>query len=127
MRFMLDENVPRSMADMLADQGFQVDYIRDYAPLGAPDPVVATVAEREGAILVSFDGDFHKIAPKFGLGPKRRFKQLSRIWMRCEEVKGADRLRSALDLLSFELERAASLEDTRVVLHVLRQQLSVQR
>lgn len=88
---------------------------------------MATVAEREGAILVSFDGDFHKIAPKFIGGTRRRFKQLSRIWMRCEEVKGAERLKSALDLLNFEMDRAVHLEDKRVVLHIMKQQLSVQR
>lgn len=127
MRFMLDENVPRSMADMLADKGFEVEYIRDFAPLGAPDPIVATVAEREGAILVSFDGDFHKIAPKFPTGTRARFKRLSRIWMRCDEVDGAARLKSALDLLDFEVTRARLEEDPRVIIHILRKQLSVQR
>ena len=127
MRFMLDENVPRSMADMLSAEGFQVDYVRDFVPVGAPDPVVATVAEREGAILVSFDGDFHKIAPKILGGNRRRFQRLSRIWMRCEEVNGANRLKSALDLLKFEVERVEHSDDKRVVLHILRQQLSVQR
>lgn len=85
MHFMLDENVPVSVKDMLETHGHQAEFIRDYVPPGSADPVVATISEELDAIPVSFDGDFEKIAPRIPKGQKRRFRRLSRIWMRCRE------------------------------------------
>ena len=61
---MLDENVPQVVADMLKRLGHKADFIREYAPPGSPDPVVATVSEELDAILLSFDGDFEVISPR---------------------------------------------------------------
>ena len=58
MYFMLDENVPQDVADMLIEQGHKAEFIREYVVPGAPDQVVATASEELEAILVSFDGDF---------------------------------------------------------------------
>ena len=82
MYFMLDENVPLDVADMLNEQGHKGEFIRDYVPPGSPDPVVATVSQELDAILVSFDGDFEVISPRIPDGQKRRFRKLSRIWLR---------------------------------------------
>jgi predicted nuclease of predicted toxin-antitoxin system len=102
MRFMLDENVPAEMADMLVAGGHEAEFIRDYVPPGAADPLVATVAEQNNSILISFDGDFQLIAPRIPIGHRRRFRRLSRIWMRCGEPQGARRLESALELVKSE-------------------------
>jgi len=34
MYFMLDENVPQDVADMLNEQGHKAEFIRDYVPPG---------------------------------------------------------------------------------------------
>ncbi len=85
MYFMLDENVPQDVADMLNGQGHKAEFIRDYVPPGSPDPVVATVSQELEAILLSFDGDFEVISPRIPKGQRKRFRKLSRIWMRCGE------------------------------------------
>jgi predicted nuclease of predicted toxin-antitoxin system len=92
MHFMLDENVPRDVADMLSARGHKAEYIRDYVSPGAPDPLVATVSQEVDAILVSFDGDFEKIAPRVPRGQRTRFRKLSRIWIRCGEPQAAQRM-----------------------------------
>jgi predicted nuclease of predicted toxin-antitoxin system len=99
MLFMLDENVPVDVADMLIKQGHEAKFIRDYAPPGSPDPLVATVAQELNAVLLSFDGDFEVIAPRIAKGHRKRFRKLSRIWMRCDEPQAANRLNVALDVL----------------------------
>jgi predicted nuclease of predicted toxin-antitoxin system len=85
MHFMLDENVPVAVADMLEKHGHKAEFIRDFVPPGSPDPLVATVSEELKAILISFDGDFQTIAPRVPHGHRLRFRKLSRIWMRCDE------------------------------------------
>jgi predicted nuclease of predicted toxin-antitoxin system len=102
MYFMLDENVPQDVADMLIGQGHKAEFIREYIVPGAPDQVVATASQELDAILVSFDGDFEAISPRIPKGQRRRFRTLSRIWMRCGEPRAAQRLSRVLDFVSSE-------------------------
>jgi predicted nuclease of predicted toxin-antitoxin system len=118
MRFMLDENVPNSVAEMLTRFGHEVEWIRDYVPPGSVDPLVAVVAEELGMILVSFDGDFQHIAPRIPQGHRARFRRLSRIWMRCSEPQAAQRLERALLLIQTEYELAANRADSRMQIQI---------
>jgi predicted nuclease of predicted toxin-antitoxin system len=111
---MLDENVAVEMAEMLVAAGHQAEFIRDYVPPGSADPIVATVAEQHEAVLVSFDGDFQLIAPRIPIGHRSRFRRLSRIWMRCGEPIGAQRLASALSLVESEFELGQQRDDQRM-------------
>lgn len=104
MRFMLDENVPALAAEKLTGLGHTAEFIRDYVPEGSPDPLVATVSEQLDAVLVSFDGDFEKIAPRIPKGEKSRFRKLSRIWLKCRESQSGNRLETAIGLIESEHE-----------------------
>lgn len=114
MLFMLDENVPMDVADMLTRLGHKVEWIRTYSAPGSPDPLVATISQDLEAVLVSFDGDFQNIAPRVAVGSRRRFKKLSRIWMRCSEPQAAQRLERALELVISEHKIAKSQKDVRM-------------
>lgn len=118
MDFLLDENVPKAMADMLIRHGHTAVFVRDYAPPGSPDQLVATVAEEINAVLISFDGDFRHIAPRIPKGQQMQFRKLSRIWMRCFEPDGADRLEQALNLVQFEFGLAQQRADKRMMMQV---------
>jgi hypothetical protein len=114
MHFMLDENVPADVADMLQAHGHKAEWIRDYVPPGAPDPLVATVSEELTAILTSFDGDFENIAPRVPKGQRARFRKLSRIYMCCGEPQAAQRLEKALGLVQAEYELSRKSGDKRM-------------
>lgn len=114
MDFVLDENVPASVGKMLGGEGHSAKSIRDYIPEGSPDQLVATIAEKINAILISFDGDFQKIAPRIPKGARRRFRRLSRIWMQCSEYQAAARLQLALSLIEAEYGLAALGQDCRM-------------
>lgn len=53
-RFLLDENVPRSVYRYLESSGYDVEYV----PSGADDRVVIGIARRKNLILVTRDSDF---------------------------------------------------------------------
>lgn len=106
MLFILDENVPVDVADMLVQHGHEARFIRNYIPPGSPDPLVATVAQEVDAVLISFDGDFQSISPRIPKGQRQRFRKLSRIWLRCSEPQAARRLLVALSLVMSEYELA---------------------
>lgn len=116
MHFLLDENVPASVAGSLRDRGHEVTFVRDIVPAGSPDPLVATVGEEIEAVLVSFDGDFQKIAPRIPAGMRRRFRNLSRIWLRCGEPQAARRIDGAMTLIESEFELAQTRADKRMII-----------
>jgi hypothetical protein len=94
--------------------GFEVEYIRALVPTGSVDPLVAFVAEDHHSILVSHDGDFQKIAPRIPGGQRRRFRELSRIFLRCNEFQAAARLEKALSLIGTEFQIAQESRDKRM-------------
>lgn len=124
---MLDENVPVSVAERLTALGHQADFIKNFVPEGSPDPLVATVSESLDAVLISFDGDFEKIAPRVPEGEKARFKKLSRIWMKCFEPKAAQRIEIAIDLIQSEHALASGQADTRMFFWIGRNYLKTYR
>jgi predicted nuclease of predicted toxin-antitoxin system len=60
MRFLLDENVSRLVAERLRAGGFDVVSISEAKP-GAQDSDVIERAEREGRILITEDRDFGEL------------------------------------------------------------------
>lgn len=118
MRFVLDENVPVSVRDVLQAHGHSVDLIVDHVARGEKDPVVASVSERLQAVLISFDGDFEKIAPRIPEGNRRRFRKLSRIWFLCKEWTAALRLEKAMSLVETEYRIATSSPDKRMLIWI---------
>lgn len=124
---MLDEMVPVSVARTLQRNGHTAEFIRDYTPPGSPDPLVATISEEMNAVLVSFDGDFQKIAPRVPDGQRRRFKRLSRIWMRCSEYQSAQRLERALQLIESEYILARTVPDSRMIIWIANEYIRTNR
>jgi predicted nuclease of predicted toxin-antitoxin system len=116
MYFMLDENVPQDVADMLIAFGHKAEFIREYVPVGAPDQVVATASQELEAILISFDGDFEAISPRIPKGQRRRFRKLSRIWMRCSEPQAAQRMQGVLDFVATEFALTSATRPMRLTI-----------
>ena len=114
MKFILDENVPVSAREALEDGGHTVELIIDHTARGSTDPVVATVSEHLDAVLVSFDGDFRKIAPRAPWGARSRYRKLSKIWLQCTEYQTKTRLGKAMSLIEAEYEIAQNSGDTRM-------------
>jgi hypothetical protein len=111
-------NLLAKLTDKVSTHSWPADRRTIPANLGAPDPLVATVAQEINAVLLSFDGDFQSIAPRVPHGHRARFRTLSRIWMRCDEPAAAGRLEQALPLIQSEFELAQQRADTRMLMWV---------
>lgn len=118
IRFFLDENVPDSVAHLLRAKGHEVYLARETVPVGSPDPLIATVTEENGWVLVSADYDFEKIAPRIPKGHRTRFRKLSRISLQCTEYQAAQRLEEFYDYVIIEYEKTRSLRDTRMFITI---------
>ena len=58
MNFLLDENVPISIKDVIHDLGFKVFTLHDFNMLGIQNGGVAKLALKEKAIIITLDSDF---------------------------------------------------------------------
>jgi|SRR6266481_5374695 len=118
IRFFLDENVPDSVAHFLRAKGHEVFLARETVPTGSPDPLISTVSEQNGWVLVSADHDFDKIAPRVPKGHRTRFGNLSRISLRCSEHQAAQRLEEFFEHVLLEYRRTRSLSDPRMFITI---------
>jgi predicted nuclease of predicted toxin-antitoxin system len=58
MRFLIDENLSRRLAELLTKAGHDAVHVRDLDAAGAPDTEIVTLATRDDRIIVSADTDF---------------------------------------------------------------------
>jgi predicted nuclease of predicted toxin-antitoxin system len=58
MRFLIDEDLPRSTGDLLRRYGHEAIDVRDIGFRGAKDAQIAAYAQSEGLCLVTGDFDF---------------------------------------------------------------------
>jgi hypothetical protein len=117
LKFLTDNCVPDSVGRALSNAGHEVMLLRHILPTSSPDPLVASVAELNDAILISFDRDFRTLAPRIGIG-RQRFRRLSRIGFRCREPEAAERLKLALALIEFEWTSAQVASDKRMIIEI---------
>lgn len=96
-RFLIDENVPESVAGFLRSRGHDVALVRDELTAGVPDSVVAKVAEEMQCIIVTWNvKDFRKEVRRFGFGM---------LAFRCAEIDGRRRIEEEIEIIEFELQR----------------------
>lgn len=101
IRFLLDNNVPDSVAHFLRERGHDVELVREVMAADAKDPVVAVAAIESGRVLISWDKDFNH--QRF---QQPRFAALSRIGMSCPEPDGVTRMAQLIDVIEFTYTRA---------------------
>ena len=104
MRFLLDENVPRAVAQALTDLGHDVVLATDVVAAGSADHIVATAAIQDDRILITHDHDFRRIdrlhARERNGG---RFQTLHRLLLSCQEPAAAARICDFLPVIEADL------------------------
>ena len=63
MRFLLDENFPKSVIPLLSESGHEVIELRSVGLLGASDALIAEKAIEAGAVILTTDRDFFHTVP----------------------------------------------------------------
>ena len=61
MKFLLDENIPISIKEVIHDLGFDVFTLHDFDMLGIHNGEVVKLAIKEKAIIITLDSDFLKL------------------------------------------------------------------
>lgn len=117
IKFFIDHCIPDAVGRALSSAGHEVVLLRTQLAPNSPDPLVAAVAEMNGAVLVSLDSDFKSLAPRAGVG-RRRFRTLSRIGLKCSEPQAGARIIEALSLIEHEWDLAQRRADKRMIVEI---------
>jgi len=101
LRFLLDENFQRSVANWLAARGHEVHESREVVGPEAKDPVLNWLASTEGLVIVTYDEDFRyavrRIAP---VGTKAKvWKYASVLWVGVPAPRAQKRLGECIELV----------------------------
>lgn len=99
IRFLVDENVPQSVADYLTSRGHHVRYVRDEFGKRTPDPLISVIGDNLDFFVVTWDKDFKKLAS--------RMRRLGRLTFRCSEVEGAALCEKFIEHIEFHHAFAA--------------------
>jgi hypothetical protein len=118
IKFFVDHCVPDSVGEILRDKGHDVILLRRRIAPDSPDPLVAAVSEMYGAVLVSLDSDFKRLAPRIPKGQRQRFRKLSRIALRCKAPRCAPRMQACLSLVEHEWIIAQHSSDKRMIVDI---------
>jgi predicted nuclease of predicted toxin-antitoxin system len=64
VRFLLDENVPRTLSDILRRRGFGVRITTEALGAGVRNSDLVNAARQSGEIILTFDADFLNLQPE---------------------------------------------------------------
>ena len=63
MKFLIDENFPRSATELIAAAGHEPVAVDELCNLGDDDETIFAVAQSQGAVILTSDRDFYHTVP----------------------------------------------------------------
>ncbi len=118
MRLLVDENVQDSITEFLRERGHEVQLIRDVLPRGTADPIIAQIANRFEMVIVTRDKGFKQLAKRAPHGHRQRFRNLSRITLRCNQARALARVKLYIESIEFEFVQAQKRGDKRLMVEI---------
>ncbi len=118
IRFLLDENMSAEVAEVLRAEGHLAEDVREHLESGAPDEWVMVAADNLGAVVLTFDRDFLRLATRRPSGNVLRHRRAGRVVLACPPPRVVERLRVSLPLLVAEHSRSVTLSDPRVLAEI---------
>jgi predicted nuclease of predicted toxin-antitoxin system len=70
MKFLLDQNLPAVLAKWLEAQGHEAEHVKRLRMQEADDFAIVRHALRTGAVVITRDGDFQRLAAPLPKGPQ---------------------------------------------------------
>lgn len=91
--FLVDENVPQEVTDFLRARGHTVFTVGEHLAKSSPDPLLTTIAEELGLVVVTFDRDFRRLIRRLPRGSGRAVpRRAGRISLTCDETEARARI-----------------------------------
>jgi predicted nuclease of predicted toxin-antitoxin system len=120
MLFLIDEDVPKAVADFLRARGHTVVHILDVSMMSTQDEIVAAIGDDMRAIIVTCNArDFKALVQRVPGGNRARFRRLGLINLRCRQSQAANRVRHHIESIEFHFARVQARPDKRLMIDIL--------
>lgn len=107
MRLLIDQNVPDSVAQFLAERGHDVLLVRETLGRSSPDQLIAFTAAMQGIIVVTIDKDFRRFRQLLPEGGRAAFAAgAGFIQLAVKESRDVARLRDEIETIELYAARA---------------------
>jgi len=127
MRFLIDEDVPDSVAKFLEEKGHEVVYAREIVLPGTPDEVIAALGNENEAVVVTCNTrDYKKIASRT-VRSRAKLRKLGLICLRCGQPNGRKRVEQVIDAIEYEYEKRQTLRDERLIIEIFQSFVKIYR
>ena len=131
MRFLIDEDVPVEVADLLAGRQHEVVNARDRIGLGRgkPDTTVASAADADRAIVVTCNYRHFRalISRREPTGGRRRYRHAGLIALCCEQGRAFKRLANFITEVEDEYRKVQGMNDKRLIVEIHDEQFRIVR
>jgi predicted nuclease of predicted toxin-antitoxin system len=106
LRYMLDENVSRRVAELLNELGRETEESRNASGLQAADYLVERAAAEGGYVLITHDKHFKSVVVQASIRDIRPVAPV--LWLRVEPFAAADRLRACISVVEHLIHDSAA-------------------
>lgn len=119
LKFLVDQNVPRVVADYLRGKGYETLLVREALTEDAEDPVIAKYASNIQAVVVTWNArDFVRLIARAPRGENNRFRRAGLLCFECPEPRGLQRLLQLFPLIQAEHALLQVMSDRRLFVTV---------
>ena len=126
MLFLIDQDVPQSIATWLADRTHDVRHVRIELEPEAPDHLIARHASQIGAVVITFNHKLKRLIQRAPDGNHQRHRNAGRISFRCHQLKGQKRLEKVFELIE-KNENADDAPDKRLLVEITAESICIIR
>lgn len=109
MKFLVDAQLPPSLARHLREQGHDASHVVDHGLRDGEDPDILALARTQGSCVITKDEDF-QLHWLFGV------RDVAIVWLRCGNISNADlktRITALLPIILQRLEMGETLIEVR--------------
>ena len=125
--FLIDEDVPISVATYLVERSHKVSYVREIMP-AAPDSKVVALADTMKAVLVSRNKKhFEALNARAADGQKQRFRHAGHLYFQGVAVRMRQRIEQCIEYVEFEWSRSQTASDKRMIVTIRDNSIVVSR
>jgi predicted nuclease of predicted toxin-antitoxin system len=119
LEFLIDEDVPASVARLLEGRGHGVTQARESLGRRTPDHVLAKVADTNEMVIVTCNyRDFKKLTQRRPEAGYARFRHLSLITLECEQARALERMTQVISSIEFEFAVCQARSDRRIFVEI---------
>lgn len=134
MTFLIDEDIPFSIADFLRDRGHDVHLVKQSTAEGQPDAVIVNFADQIGRrhqrdviIITGNHKHFVRLISRRPPLNNNRFRALGRISVRCNKSAALKRFRETMDDIEHEYWLCQRRNDKRLIMTIDDEHFTIER